>query len=114
MIDFFSQNLQWLIFIMNIIACILLVIFILKERVFLNPKKENSKILYYFTAFYSLLILFFGILNILSIYELNIFVLCTYFMVFILFDILYLKNDDNDITIKKKLFRKKNFFSKKL
>ena len=90
MLDSLIQNLQWILFSVNIIASILLIIFFIQKKKSIDDSYKGK--LYYFTAYFSGFALLLGTLSLFVEYESNNWGWGSYIIMAILGDILYLKD----------------------
>ena len=87
--DFLNQNMQWILFIVNVIASIFLIISIFQKQKSTDDRYKGK--LYYFTAYFSGFALLLGTLSLLIDYESNDWSWGSYILMAILGEILYLK-----------------------
>ncbi len=88
--NFLNQNLQWILFIVNVIASIFLLISFLQKQKSTDDSYKGK--LYYFTAYFSGFALLLGTLSLIIDYEPNNWSWGSYIVMAILGEILYLKD----------------------
>lgn len=87
--DFLNQNMQWILFIVNVIASIFLIISIFQKQKSTDDRYKGK--LYYFTTYFSGFALLLGTLSMFVEYESNNWCWGSYIVMAILGEILYLK-----------------------
>lgn len=89
MLDSLNQNLQWILFAVNVIASLFLLISFFQKQKSIDDSYKGK--LYYFTAYFSGFALLLGTLSLFVEYESNNWCWGSYMVMAILGEILYLK-----------------------
>ena len=91
--EFFYQNFQWIVFMLNIATSIFLTISICRKKLFLYGYYKCK--IDYLTAYFSIFSLFLGILCLIIDFNSNELLWCSFGVIFILCDLLYIKEKEN-------------------